>query len=174
VTGAAVVDTNVFTARLRRDSGMATQYVKHLAGQLFTVAPQTVAEARYGALKSGSGPAADHGVAAMTANVIVLTVDAETVEQVAQLRNECRKTGHALHQAAHNADLWIAAAESAGVFRLSPTTPCSSPALAATCGRNSRADPASHAVSSLLRDWPNQRTQRGPPCGEAGMRACGE
>ena len=44
------------------------------------------------------------------ADVTVLPVDAETVEQVAQLRNDCRKAGHALHQAIHNAGLWIAAA----------------------------------------------------------------
>lgn len=53
MTGAVVVDTNVFTARLRRDSGLTAQYTKHLAGELTAVAPQSVAEARYGALKSG-------------------------------------------------------------------------------------------------------------------------
>ncbi len=46
----------------------------------------------------------------MTADVTVLPVDAETVERVAQLRNQCRLVGHALHQRLHNADLWIAAA----------------------------------------------------------------
>ena len=46
----------------------------------------------------------------MTADVTVLPADAETVERVAQLRNECRKIGHALNQRHHNADLWIAAA----------------------------------------------------------------
>lgn len=46
----------------------------------------------------------------MTAGVTVLSVDAETIEQVAQLRNAWRRAGHALHQAIHNADLWIAAA----------------------------------------------------------------
>jgi predicted nucleic acid-binding protein len=110
VTGAVVVDTNVFTARLRRDSGLTAQYTKHLAGELIAVAPQSVAEARYGALKSGWGPRRITELATMTAGVTVLSVDAETIEQVAQLRNACRKAGHALHQAIHNADLWIAAA----------------------------------------------------------------
>ena len=45
-----------FTARVRRDSGLASQYAKHLAGELIAIAPYTMAEARYGALKSGWGP----------------------------------------------------------------------------------------------------------------------
>jgi predicted nucleic acid-binding protein len=110
VTSSVVVDTNVFTARLRRDSGLASQYAKHLAGELIAVTPQTVAEARYGALKSGWGPRRITELRTMTADVTVLPVDAETVERVAQLRNECRSIGHALHQPHHNADLWIAAA----------------------------------------------------------------
>ena len=110
MTSSVVVDTNVFTARLRRDSGLASQYAKHLAGELIAVAPQTVAEARYGALKSGWGPRRITELRTMTVDVTVLPVDAETVERVAQLRNECRRIGHALHQRHHNADLWIAAA----------------------------------------------------------------
>lgn len=110
MTGSVVLDTNVFTARLRRDPEVAAQYAKHLAGRLITVAPQTVAEARYGALKSGWGPRRISELAAIMADVTVLPVDAEMVEQVAELRNDCRKAGHALHQAIHNADLWIAAA----------------------------------------------------------------
>jgi predicted nucleic acid-binding protein len=110
VTGSVVIDTNVFTARLRHDSGLASQYAKHLAGELIAVAPQTVAEARYGALKSGWGPRRITELRTMTVDVTVLPVDAETVERVAQLRNECRRIGHALYQRRHNADLWIAAA----------------------------------------------------------------
>ena len=110
MTSSVVVDTNVFTARLRRDSGLASQYAKHLAGELIAIAPQTVAEARYGALKSGWGPRRITELRTMTVDVTVLPVDAETVERVAQLRNECRRIGHALHQRRHNADLWIAAA----------------------------------------------------------------
>ena len=46
----------------------------------------------------------------MTSRVRVLDVDGETIEAVAQLRNQCRLIGHALHQRLHSADLWIAAA----------------------------------------------------------------
>jgi predicted nucleic acid-binding protein len=59
---------------------------------------------------SGWGPRRITELRTMTADVTVLPVDAETVERVAQLRNECRRIGHALHQRHHNADLWIAAA----------------------------------------------------------------
>jgi len=57
VTGTVLVDTNVFTARLRERSPLATRYAKHLFGQRIAVAPQTVAEARYGALNANWGPA---------------------------------------------------------------------------------------------------------------------
>jgi predicted nucleic acid-binding protein len=46
VTGTVLVDTNVFTARLRERSPLATGYAKHLFGQRIALAPQTVAELR--------------------------------------------------------------------------------------------------------------------------------
>lgn len=111
MTARVVVDTNVFTAWLRGSrSPLAVQYAKHLVGQQLAVSPQTVAEARYGALKAGWGPRRLREVEQMIARVGVLAVDADTVEAVAQLRNQCRLEGHALHQRTHNADLWIAAA----------------------------------------------------------------
>lgn len=111
MTARVVVDTNVFTAWLGGSrSPLALQYTKHLVGQQFAVSPQTVAEARYGALKAGWGPKRLREVEQMTSRVGVLDVDGETTEAVAQLRNQCRLIGHALHQRLHNADLWIAAA----------------------------------------------------------------
>lgn len=57
LTGRVVVDTNVFTAWLRGSgSPLALQYANHLVGKQVAVSPQTVAEARYGALKAGWGP----------------------------------------------------------------------------------------------------------------------
>ncbi len=41
-----LVDTNVFTARLRERSPLASSFAKYLFGQRIAVAPQTVAEAR--------------------------------------------------------------------------------------------------------------------------------
>jgi predicted nucleic acid-binding protein len=110
VTGTVLVDTNVFTARLQKRPQLAAQYAKHVFGQRVAVSPQTVAEARYGALKSAWGPRRIRELAQLTGRVGILPVDNETIEAVAQLRNQCRLIGHALHQRLHTADLWIAAA----------------------------------------------------------------
>jgi predicted nucleic acid-binding protein len=110
VNGTVLVDTNVFTGPLRDDRPLQAQYRKHTFGRLIAVAPQTVAEARYGALRGGWGTRRLNELARLTAGVRVVPVDDETIEHVAQLRNQCRVAGHALHQRRHNADLWIAAA----------------------------------------------------------------
>lgn len=109
MTGTVLVDTNVFTARLRERSPLATEYAKHLFGQRIALAPQTVAEARYGALNANWGPARQERLARLIARARILPVDIDTVETVADLRNQCRMIGHPLHQSSHNADLWIAA-----------------------------------------------------------------
>ena len=105
-----VVDTNVFTAPLRKGRPLESLYAKHTVGRQIAVTPQTVAEARYGALIAGWGPRRLGELERLTGGVRLLPVDEETTEQVAQLRNDCRLIGHALHQRLHNADLWIAAA----------------------------------------------------------------
>jgi predicted nucleic acid-binding protein len=110
VNGTVLVDTNVFTAPLRRDRPLEREYAKYTLGRRIAVAPQVVAEARYGATRSGWGPHRINELTRLTAGVRVLPVDDETIEQVAQLRNQCRLIGHGLHQRHHNADLWIAAA----------------------------------------------------------------
>jgi predicted nucleic acid-binding protein len=109
VIATILVDTNVFTARLRERSPLATSYAKHLFGRRIALAPQTVAEARYGALSAGWGAARVESLSRLIARARVLPVDIDTIEAVAQLRNECRQIGHGLHQRGHNADLWIAA-----------------------------------------------------------------
>ena len=111
MTSRVLVDTNVFTAQLRGSrSPLAASYAKHTVGRLIVVTPQTVAEARYGSLVAGWGPRRLRELARAIGAVVILDVDAETTETVAQLRNECRLAGHGLHQRLHNADLWIAAA----------------------------------------------------------------
>jgi predicted nucleic acid-binding protein len=109
VTGSVLVDTNVFTAWLRGRSRLTSRYAKHLLGRSVAVSPQTIAEARYGALKAGWGPRRLRDLAEATERARILPVDLATVETVAELRNRCRLIGHALHQRGHNADLWIAA-----------------------------------------------------------------
>ncbi|MGP0103451.1 MAG: PIN domain-containing protein [Solirubrobacteraceae bacterium] len=68
-----------------------------------------MAEARYGALSAGWGTARVERLSRLIARARVLPVDIDTIEAVAQPRNECRQIGHGLHQRGHNADLWIAA-----------------------------------------------------------------
>jgi predicted nucleic acid-binding protein len=101
VNGAVLVDTNVFTARLRNDRRLERQYGKHTAGKRVVVTPQTVAEARYGALAAGWGVRRASELDRLIAHVGVLEVDGETTEAVAQVRNQCRLIGHALHQRLH-------------------------------------------------------------------------
>jgi predicted nucleic acid-binding protein len=110
VTDSVLLDTNVFTSRLREKSPLARMYAKHLFGQRLLVTPQTLAEARYGALKADWGEVRLGQLGQLTARTRRLPVDLETIEAAAQLRNQCRLIGHGLHQRGHNADLWIAAA----------------------------------------------------------------
>lgn len=53
MNGSVLLDTNVFTARLRHDRPLEAQYAKLAVGRRTAVAPQTLAEARYGALVAG-------------------------------------------------------------------------------------------------------------------------
>jgi predicted nucleic acid-binding protein len=69
VTDAVLVDTNVFSARLREHSPLASTYAKHLFGQRIAVAPQTLAEVKYGALKAGWGPTRVEAVERLTGRV---------------------------------------------------------------------------------------------------------
>jgi hypothetical protein len=71
VNGSALLDTNVFTRGWHEQPPLASLYAKHLFGQRLLITPQTLAEARHGALKAGwggsaqpSGPA--HGAVAAT------------------------------------------------------------------------------------------------------------
>jgi predicted nucleic acid-binding protein len=110
VTDSVLLDTNVFTSRLREKSPLASLYAKHIFGKRLLVTPQTLAEARYGALKANWGPVRLGRLAQLIARSRRLPIDPETIEAAAQLRNRCRLAGHGLHQREHNADLWIAAA----------------------------------------------------------------
>jgi predicted nucleic acid-binding protein len=104
-----LVDTNVFTASLSPRSPLSAQYARHLVGQRLAIAPQTVAEARYGALKAGWGQRRLDRLDQLVRRARTLPVDIETIDQVARLRNDCRHAGHPLHQKEHNGDLWVAA-----------------------------------------------------------------
>lgn len=105
----AVVDTNVFTAILRTRSPLAAAYTKHLRGRVLAVTYETVAEARYGALRGGWGQARVDRLEGLIGSTPLLPVDDEGASAAAQLRHQCAVIGHPLHQAEHTADRWIAA-----------------------------------------------------------------
>jgi predicted nucleic acid-binding protein len=93
VTRTVLVDTNVFTAP---SGALATRYAKQLFGQRIALAPQTVAEARYGALKATWGPTRTEQLARLVGRARILPID--TIETVAELRNQRRMIGHPLRQ----------------------------------------------------------------------------
>ncbi len=105
-----LLDTNVFTAQLSRRSPLVGIYAQHLVGARIVVTPQTVAEARYGALRAGWGSPRLTDLERLIHRAGVLPVDDETVWSFARLRADCHRVGHPLHQKEHMGDLWIAAA----------------------------------------------------------------
>lgn len=108
-TSTVLLDTNVFTAWLRPQSPLVPLYGKHVIGRRPTVAQQTVAEVRYGAIAAGWGERRLEAVERLLHRSRVLPVDDQTTWAYARLRHECRTLGHPLHQKQHLGDLWIAA-----------------------------------------------------------------
>jgi predicted nucleic acid-binding protein len=101
VSVSVVVDTNVFTAGLRKDRSLEALYAKHVGGRRVAVAPQTIAEARCGALSASWGSRRrgelDHAIA----RARLLPVDGDLIDTVVHVRNECPLEGHAFRQALH-------------------------------------------------------------------------
>jgi predicted nucleic acid-binding protein len=82
-----LVDPNVFTVRLRERSPLATSYAKHLFGQRIALAPQSVAEARYGVLSAGWGPARTERLSRLIARARILPVDIPALELRTELQS---------------------------------------------------------------------------------------
>ena len=107
---AVVVDTGVFSAPLsRRRLTITGLYDVHLAGQLLVLASQTVAEMRYGALVAGWGQSRLAELERRIELARVAVIDDAMIWTHARLRLDCRQMGHALADASHAADLWVAA-----------------------------------------------------------------
>ncbi|MFI7063069.1 PIN domain-containing protein [Kribbella sp. NPDC050124] len=107
--GTVLLDTNVFTAWLKPRSTLVPLYGKHVFGRRIAVAPQTVAEARYGAIVANWGEKRLDNLERLIHRSVILPGDDETTWAHARLRAECRQVGHPLHQKQHVGDLWIAA-----------------------------------------------------------------
>jgi predicted nucleic acid-binding protein len=105
-----LVDTGVFSAALSRTRPAAYDpLVARIAGNQLFLAPQTVAELRYGALVAGWGRPRRQRLQAAIATATVVPVSDRLVTAVADLRFASRQAGHSLADRVHANDLWIAA-----------------------------------------------------------------
>ena len=105
-----VVDTGVFSASLsRRRRTEFESHVRRMAGQQVFLAAVTFRELRYGALVAQWGEARRHRLEQSIQTVTVVPVSDRLLSTVAELRYECRRAGHSLHDPSHANDLWIAA-----------------------------------------------------------------
>lgn len=107
--GPIVIDTDVFSAQLIRRSALATRYAPLIAGREAFISFQTATEVRFGALVRQWGKKRMVELEDKLSKVEIVHSGPELVTVHAQLRADCRATGHALHQQDHNADRWIAA-----------------------------------------------------------------
>lgn len=105
-----VVDTNVFSADLLRATHhLVALYQPLLAGRRFLISFQTVAEIRFGARRRGWGAARTSRLEAQLARAEVVWPGPALLEAYVDLRVACERVGHALGQANHDSDRWIAA-----------------------------------------------------------------
>ncbi|MGH9250797.1 MAG: PIN domain-containing protein [Acidimicrobiales bacterium] len=105
-----LVDTGVFSAALSRTRPAGYEpLVARIAGNQLFLAPQTVAELRYGALVAGWGRSRRQRLEAAIATATVVPVSDRLVTAVADLRFASRRAGHPLADRVHANDLWIAA-----------------------------------------------------------------
>ena len=108
--GPIVVDTNVFSARLRtRANRLTALYDPIITGRRWLISFQTLMEVESGALRAGWGPARRARLATLIADAEVVWPGTALTETCVALRVQCWNAGHALAQRIHNADLWIAA-----------------------------------------------------------------
>ena len=109
-SGIVVVDTGVFSASLspRRDH-VEELYADDLAGKRLLISFQTSAEIRYGALKARWQTKRLELMEQRLQSALEIPPHADLTRAWAELRNECRRAGHAFHDRTHTADLWTAA-----------------------------------------------------------------
>ncbi len=107
--GPVVIDTDVFGADLVPGAKLATLYESIIVGRPAFISFQTAAELRYGALRRHWGSARMRKLDARVAEAEIVHSGPELVATYAQLRADCERVGHALHQRHHDADRWVAA-----------------------------------------------------------------
>jgi predicted nucleic acid-binding protein len=105
-----LIDTGVFSAAIsrRRPPRFESLVAKLLDRSLF-LAPQVVAELRFGALLGGWGTERHRRLEEAIGRTTVVPLTDGLLSDVAKLRFDCRRAGHALADPVHANDLWIAA-----------------------------------------------------------------
>lgn len=104
-----MVDTDVYSSGLLRDSVLAERYQPLLAGRPPILCFQTLAELRYGASLRGWGTARLRRLEALIAAAKVIHSGPDLISAYIELRVACERQGHGLAQREHDADRWIAA-----------------------------------------------------------------
>lgn len=104
---AVAVDTSVMSAAITQ-ALLAASYQRHLTGRRIVLSFQTVAELRFGALKANWGTQRRAALEARIAALTIVPADNGLASSWAALRDICRRSGHALGDKRHAADLWIA------------------------------------------------------------------
>lgn len=107
--GPVVIDTDVFSADLVSGSPLITRYEPLVVGRPAFISFQTVAELRFGAMLRNWGPGRMLKMEARIGTAEIVQSGPELIEAYARLRVDCHRAGHALAQARHDADRWIAA-----------------------------------------------------------------
>jgi tRNA(fMet)-specific endonuclease VapC len=106
--GPIVIDTDVFGADIVPGNGLAAIYEPVIVGRLAFISFQTAAELRYGALLRNWGEVRMRKLEARINEAEIVHSGPELILVYAQLRVECERIGHALHQREHDADRWVA------------------------------------------------------------------
>jgi predicted nucleic acid-binding protein len=107
--GAIVIDTDVFGADIVPGARLAAIYEPVIVGRPAFISFQTAAELRYGALLRNWGETRMRKLQARINEAEIVHSGPELILVYAQLRVECERIGHALHQREHDADRWVAA-----------------------------------------------------------------
>ncbi|MBF6593583.1 MAG: PIN domain-containing protein [Thermaceae bacterium] len=99
-----LLDTNILSYK-HNDHTFWALYEPRLEGQVLCIAAQTVAEMRFGALRSGWGQERRARLERLLSSHAVLFPDDSICTAWAELRIECERKGRPMQPA----DLWIAA-----------------------------------------------------------------
>lgn len=107
--GPIVIDTDVFSADLVPGSPLTARYEPLIVGRPAFISFQTVAELRFGATLRNWGPARMLKMEMRIGTAEIVHTGPALIDAYARLRVDCQRIGHALAQARHDADRWIAA-----------------------------------------------------------------